>query len=366
MKLKKLFAGILAVAMMATMAAPAFATEVSAASEVTPSTSNASTELKNNFGDGLELNKNYTVAKGTSPEETFNFEMTYVSSKYRAKGVDEPVIGTKKYEAHFTAKTAGDYDQTFMIPKADLDIDGVGEYVYKIVEKEGTSASVKYDNSELYMIVAVTHATDEKGNITDADNLVYTVTLRRGNATTGTKVAPADAFTNVYAKDGDTVNVWDLSLTKTVQGDFADINRYYKFTITLNGVTGKTYHGAIVDTAGTSNDNPAVGTVIAIDGTATTVYLKRNETFKLTNIPDGVTYTIIEDKTDLEGYTVTGEVTTATELKGANVDATVNNKHEGTPDTGVILDNAPYIALMMVVVAGAAVMIIKKRRHFED
>ena len=51
----------------------------------------------------------------------------------------------------------------------------------------------------------------------------------------------------------------------------------------------------------------------------------------------------------------------------AVVSTTVTNTFgETNVDTGVILDNAPYIALMMVVVAGAAVMIIKKRRHFED
>ena len=277
----------------------------------------------------------------------------------------EPSIGTKSYTAHFDAKTVGEYDQGFTIPKADLGIEGIGEYTYKIVEVAGNTASVKYDDSELYMIVAVTNPVDAEKNIVEGE-LNYTVTLRRGNAATGTKVAPADAFTNVYAKDGDNYTVWNLSLTKTVQGDFADINRFYKFTITLNPEAGKTYHGAIVEANGTSSDNAGVGTVIAIESTPITVYLKRNETFTLNNIPDGVTYTITEDRSELEGYIVTGEVTENATVNGADVNATINNNHEGVPDTGVILDNAPYIALMAIVVAGAAVMVIKKRRYNED
>lgn len=41
------------------------------------------------------------------------------------------------------------------------------------------------------------------------------------------------------------------------------------------------------------------------------------------------------------------------------------NKHEGVPDTGVILDNAPYMLMLAVVAGGAMTLVIKKRREEE-
>ena len=41
------------------------------------------------------------------------------------------------------------------------------------------------------------------------------------------------------------------------------------------------------------------------------------------------------------------------------------NKSTVNVDTGVILDNAPYIALLTFVAAGAVFMVIKKRREEE-
>ena len=63
--------------------------------------------------------------------------------------------------------------------------------------------------------------------------------------------------------------------------------------------------------------------------------------------------------------TYTVRYTTKTE-KNSNVDVTVTNTSTENVDTGVILDNAPYIALLTIVAAGAVVMIIKKRRNYED
>ena len=46
--------------------------------------------------------------------------------------------------------------------------------------------------------------------------------------------------------------------------------------------------------------------------------------------------------------------------------AEITNTSTVNPNTGVILDNAPYIALLTIVAAGAVMMIIKKRRNYED
>ena len=42
-----------------------------------------------------------------------------------------------------------------------------------------------------------------------------------------------------------------------------------------------------------------------------------------------------------------------------------NNKGDSNIDTGVILDNAPYMLMLAVVAGGAMTLVIKKRREEE-
>ena len=44
---------------------------------------------------------------------------------------------------------------------------------------------------------------------------------------------------------------------------------------------------------------------------------------------------------------------------------TITNTKTGDVDTGVILDNAPYILMLAVVAGGAMTLVIKKRREEE-
>ena len=75
-----------------------------------------------------------------------------------------------------------------------------------------------------------------------------------------------------------------------------------------------------------------------------------------------------EDFSDSEwSTTADGEDgTTTTGTISADKDIDYVNKHNGVPDTGVILDNAPYFVLLSVVMTGSAVLFIQKRRHTED
>ena len=50
---------------------------------------------------------------------------------------------------------------------------------------------------------------------------------------------------------------------------------------------------------------------------------------------------------------------------GQEITAAFTNVKDGEIDTGVILDNAPYIAMLTFVAAGAVFMVIKKRREEE-
>ena len=42
------------------------------------------------------------------------------------------------------------------------------------------------------------------------------------------------------------------------------------------------------------------------------------------------------------------------------------NDHQGTPDMGVVLDNAPYIAMLAIVAIGCVALMLNKRRRDEE
>lgn len=369
MKLKKLFAGILAVAMMATMAAPAFA-----AKTYVDSNDNSKIEVD---GDGhayLPVTKNFKVESGTAPNSmdfTFTLTKKDVDSEL-AEGTETPDVPAAVNNAlKVTIDTSlnGEQDlvtgtnvkKDFYIDLAALGITHVGKYTYELSENEANIPGVTCDTTKLTLVVSVVNANAENP---DGEHFAYYAALSKN----GEKISYTDAFTNTYSALQGTV-------TKKVAGDFADLGKTFKFKVTLSKITDSTkldkYKGAIVSSTNSDVTNP---TTISFDGDGVGyVYLKRNDTVTISNLPAGISYTIeeVEDTGySLSDYTTkVGDDVTRTASHNditENFADTYTNTRNGEPDTGVILDNAPYIALMMVVVAGAAVMVIKKRRHYED
>lgn len=89
-----------------------------------------------------------------------------------------------------------------------------------------------------------------------------------------------------------------------------------------------------------------------------------------------MTYTVTEKKTNDDGtawvYDTTGEAVAINDVL-PSITANNNenkveivNKHEGTPDMGVVLDNAPYIAMLAIVAIGGVALMLNKRRRDEE
>lgn len=352
MKLKKLFAGILAVAMMATMAAPAFAAK---ATDV--ETNNG----KKDFEDVsiVTLSKDYKLANNdesnVSPAETIEFTVVNKSVKKAAKGITTDSMPTVTVaNLDLAAGAAGGQKQSTTITLPIYT--SVGVYTYEITEKDGNKAGVTYRTEPITLVVTVV-------NGDTAGEFVRIPALHIG----GVDATKGDTIENTYSAG-------TLNIKKEVKGTMGDKSKNFKFTLKLEATDNKsypdTYEMAVTATGDAELTNP---TSIKL-GEETTVYLHNDSTIRIANLPYGVKYTITEDdytgEGDDNGYTtkVNSEIgrskTDTVDASAENVEF-VNSKG-GVVDTGVILDNAPYIALMMVVVAGAAVMIIKKRRHFED
>lgn len=354
MKLKKFFAGVLAAAMMLTVGATAaFATNTT--------DSNSMIVADGNGVANATLTKKLVVAEGIAPQSmTFNFTVGDGQAD-TAKSVKAGIVGNGFVQPSVTFSKTGDdqytantYSQDFTMDLVKLlgaNFNKVGKYAYTISENDTKIPGITKDNRTLKMIITVVNKTSE--NLDYNTGYGYYVGLFNQD---GSKV---DDFTNTY-------NAYNLTVEKVVKGNFADLNDPFTFNITLSKDANKdnNYAGAIVTVS--DSTNPANNASWAIDGTTRTITLKHKQTATISNLPVGVTYTVTETRTDGWVYDTKGEVETATAINADKNEVTITNEHEGTPDMGVVLDNAPYIAMLAIVAIGGVALMLNKRRRDEE
>ena len=275
-------------------------------------------------------------ADTTSPAETFTLEQVGKGRVTDGDATEAPALGTitgatYKEGAATVRGTTGDI--TVALPEYT----NVGVYEYTLKEVAGKTAGVTYYDKDIKLVVTVVN--DDNGKLRIA--AVHTES---------TGEAKSDNFPNTY-KAG------ELDVSKTVTGNLGDKNKYFEFTVTLNGVEGKTYADSYAVTGGSADaKNP---TTIAV-GVPTKFNLKHGDTITIANLPYGVTYTVTE--TAAEGYTTekTGDHGT---ISAVDQTAAFTNTKNGEVDTGVVLNNMPYILVLAVLAAGVVVFIIRKRRE---
>lgn len=377
MKLKKFFAGVLAAAMMLTVGA-------TAAFADTFTTGNGAMLEPDATGEAnLTLTKTVHVEKGTAPDDmTFEFEVKDSTGKLVASPsvvFDASVDG--KGEDSNKLYSKGDYTRTFNIDVAALTANKeVGIYTFTVSEKAyGYQSMTPTRTTPLTLVVTKVNKTGVIG-----EGYGYYVALHTdANATADNKIGAADAFKNVYD------NVRNLKLSKTVRGSFANLNTEFQFKVKFfakNDVEKSNYKGPqVTELNGTISDNATVNSYLQLDKVYT-VTLKHNGSVKFDNLPDGIQYEIYEDgsaynaeasavKLNKENvdYTVTvagvqfsensKEVTSSVT---ADVEAAFTNTNQASPDMGVVLDNAPYIALLAIVAIGGVALMLNKRRRDEE
>ena len=358
MKLKKFFAGIVAAAMMLTVGATAV---------LATNTTDSMIVADNNGVANFTLTKKLMVAEGTAPQKmTFNFTVSGRDAD-AAKGAKAGTLGKdfttqpsvtleKTGNEQFTTSATA-YSQTFSIDLVKLlgdNYNKVGKYAYTISENETKIPGITKDSHEYEMIVTVVNK--EKDNLTSDTGYGYFVGMYDAD---GNKV-PAE-FTNTY-------NSYSLEVEKTVKGNFGDLNDIFTFYITLGKEAGKDDNYATATVKVSDISNPANNASWTIGGGQQTITLKHGQTATISNLPVGVTYTVTEKKTNDDGsawvYTTTGEADKTIAASDNKVE--IVNEHQGTPDMGVILDNAPYIALLAIVAIGGVALMLNKRRRDEE
>lgn len=391
MKLKKFFAGVLAAAMMLTVGATAaFADDpISVPAGQDDQSYNGAKVIVADDGHAyLSLTKVLEVKEGTAPDKmTFNFT---VADTNATGSVDFE----KKDNENGAAFTAGEYKRTFNIDLMQVlgdDAEKVGAYTYTISETDPQIPGIKQVRSSLTMIVTVINKTGELNQ-----GYGYIVALRDAN---GTKVPADEAFKNSYGDN----NLQSLELSKTIHGSLGNLQDTFTFNVKFsaaNGVDASKYKGVSVTTgnehiAGLSNT--VNDGLLELDKTYT-VTLGHDRSITFGNLPEGVIYEISENTTTLnaESKYVNGEYTVSVSdtkgtsrvnetaktlvavneanthfgIKGAITTGTnpvaFHNTKEGSPDMGVVLDNAPYIAMLAIVAIGGVALMLNKRRRDEE
>lgn len=354
MKLKKLFAGVVAAAMMLTMAVPAFAK-----GPITSETGITS----------YTLNKSYQlIGEGQAPAADFGFTITNAS-----------VTGSEKYKnvttfptpsitpsVHYDANKAtptgtgtGATDIVVNFLKEDaLIYDSVGQYVYTIAETnpETGLAGVDYDQKNVSMKVTVVN--DDATSGFKINTISFTKNGEKISGKVDGDKNEEAAFINTYTAN-------KLEVTKTVTGAAGDKNYPFSFAVTFTGPEGKTWDASALTFA-----EDAKSATYANDTWNFT--LTHGESISFANLPKGVTYSVVEKYLNADNQITINDIKyTASYANGTGTmdatakTATVTNATEGFIDTGVILDNAPYMLMLAVVAAGAMTLVIKKRREEE-
>lgn len=273
-----------------------------------------------------------------SPAETFTLEQVDKGVVKDGEAKTAPDLGTIT-GAEFAEGAATVDGTTGDITVALPEYTNVGVYEYTLKEVDGKTAGVVYYPDDIKLVVTVING--ENGKLRIAAVHVESE---------GTK---SDTFPNTYSAGS-------LKVTKTVEGNMGNKDKYFKFTVTLNAPENKEVKSAIGVGSTSYTSNPTSITV----GTATDFYLKDGETLSFTNVPYGVTYTVVEANED---YTTTVNGTAGVEVTGTieheTTTAAYVNTKTGDVDTGVVLNNMPYILVLAVLAAGVAVFIIRKRRE---
>ena len=389
MKLKKFFAGVLAAAMMLTVGATAaFATAPDKISVPKDENNKSEAKMFTQSDDDLELTKTLTVVEGTAPN-SMDFSFTVVK-----QGTATAIDGAAS-DAKFTTTDANpfvgpnkEYTATTTVQLATVlgtDKETIGEYYYTITENTPAYPGVTPVHDTLTMKITVVNATGEIGG-----GYGYYVALYRSNSDgTTEKVEAKNAFSNTY-------NSKNLTLSKTVHGSLGSLAENFSFIIEFEPASddvANMYKGPQVGTVGNdvSINGKTTGDYLDLN-TPYTVTLKHGKSLNFSNLPAGIKYKVYEvdsafnaekdavtkgdytvvvrESTDVDSNVIAFDTTDKNTVKGsvgtAKVTTAFHNTHEGQPDMGVVLDNAPYIAMLAIVAIGGVALMLNKRRRDEE
>ena len=366
---KKLLSVLVALVLVVSMSSV-----VARADDETPTTSAASSL------DSAYLTKDLEVADGIdiSAVNTFTFSFTAVGSNTAAVA-DHPAIAEQSVTVG-TQSGGHAYGAKAMSAVFTLgSFTHAGEYVYTVKETtaastttaDGVTKTLTVDDTEYTVHVFVKNGT----NGLEFDGII----VETGAGEDTEKVDPTykdeDAkttgfnFENSYKEDIADPTKAALTVTKSITGAYGDKSKTFPITVTL--VIPSTATAADVELASSS-----AGT---LNGLTVTADLADGGAIIFSKLPAGTTFTVSEDQDDAYKSKITGFVATPDtdyvegdreDIAGQTVvaagnEVSIENNREDVIPTGVLINNLPYVVLVLVAMMGVAYISLKKRaRNF--
>ena len=252
---------------------------------------------------------------------------------------------------------------------------GAGVYRYVLTESYNYQVDDKYDytsamktNSELtrYIDVYVGYYMEDG---TEKLGIIGYVVRK---TTDGEAKTNGYVIDNVTETSGSVYKTYDLKVNKKVTGTLGDRNKDFNFTTTVKVPEGATYG---YNETGDTTKNSINSSEESVKST-----LKDSESFEIKGVPFGQKLTVTEDNYSGDGYktylAVDAEVSNystesrTTEQGENDTDgATVinfENKKNDTPPTGVVMNIAPYAAMILGAGAFAGVFLGRKKSEDEE
>lgn len=226
-----------------------------------------------------------------------------------------------------------------------------GIYNYKVQEKAGTNTHTVYDvtTKDLYVYV--------KRN--DSNALVI-----YGAALVDADGMKTDLFTNVYKYNDNKNNEFkNLTVTKAVTGNQGDKTKEFTFKVKItSSADGRKLYNAV------KPDKTVATLTVGQDYTFT---LKDGDTFIVDKLADGDKYTVSEEVAANYAATATLKnsdspatsytLTTETTMTDHQNDVVITNERDAATPTGIVMNIAPYVLMLLGALCAAFVFFRKKK-----
>lgn len=362
----KLISAVLALALCFSLSAPAFA---DAAAGVTQA----------------KITKNLQMDEAvTTPTVTFSFTVDKVSlddvttDAEKAKMPDITIPAITYSNADTATPAAGsrlkEVKKTTdnFIPTIDK-YPHAGIYKYTIKETAGSETGMTYSKAEYILEIYVENNPDYDPDTAGSQELVFGGIFSKtkddeGNPADGKIDLAGDWFVNKFGKTS------SLTISKAVTGAMGDKKKQFNFTLTLNTLSAleadtASYSGTITRAGGTTE------AVTWTKSAALNFTLADGESLVFDNLPVGTVYSVSETNYAADGYTTTVEsVTNGAEgtaeqnlVVGEDANSVAyTNKKDGTVPTGIVVDNLPFILLILVALGGLVGYVVLKRRKYRN
>lgn len=347
--MRRIFAMLLAFALVFSMSATAFAAEKATAdyrSEEKVADITIEKLYEINASDNAELYPQETLTFTAVPDESNPDDSNLTIDALTVTGNSDQAL-------------------TIHLPVYSL----VGTYKYTITETtEKEMQGVTYSDDAIAVTVLVTYNYDEEKLDTQ---IVLSSTTAGDQSSDTNEDGKVDTFVNQY-------DVGKLTLSKTVTGNLGARDVYFDIEVTFT--SPKEVASDIPVTGGSHEDNADVIAITDWEETedgwiCTRVFkLKDSDLLTFADIPAGVSYTVEEDEKHLVGsdgfdvnsdpdtdYTVTYSGETGTIAAAETAEAAVENEKKTTVETGVLLDSMPYVLMLTAAAAGLITLLGKKR-----